>query len=719
MRPAGGACSAKAEQSPETTPSGLQANTVHVFAAYPDAACKTELATSKAFPTLPPKPAKPRTLTDEDPYGLTLQATVSGSAPLRHWEIARQKEGQADWEPWEKVEQAGNALDYRAKGFKTLDRTWRFRVRATNASGTGEASDPSDWTTLPPDRSARPVFRDENGNDLSIPNQHYVQHRPIDPLQLPEAGGGDGLLTYRLTPDPPDGLVFDPLARTLSGTPLEALAKTLYAYIAKDEDEDETRLTFHITVDANSVPRFLEEARDHDLVQHREVKPYILPEAEGGDPPLTYALEPALPHGLVLNEDTRTISGTPRVPWEETTYLWTVTDENGDRARTPFVLTVRQNRVPAFARGVEDRTWLQGSPVEPLVLPEAEGGDGPLAYALTPALPRGLTLDAKSRALAGTPAEPSPKTRYTWTASERDEDDPDQVSLTFHLTVKEDLRPHFAGSAQVPDQAYVRHRAIRPLQLPRAEGGNPPLAYVLEPPELPQGLAFDAESRTLSGTPAELWEEAVYSYRAQDEDGDRTEPLTFRLRVDHPVPGKPAGLEALPGNMQATLRWMDPGDTTITGYEVRYEGNGQRQDWQRIPESGASTVSHRISGLRNGVTYAFRLRATSAAGKGLPSDPVRATPEAPKAEARVVKHALANLAGVLTESSTQAIKRRFQGGLLPAQFTFGGYRLFDQGFDPKTQAGTPLGGVPACRYLERTIQRPLRPGTGALAAGTA
>ena len=179
LRPAGGACSAKAEQSPETTPGGLQANTVHVFAAYPDAACKTELAVSRAFPTLPPKPAKPQTLTDQDPYELTLQASVSGSAPLRHWEIARQKEGKADWEPWEKVEQAGNALDYRAKGFKTLDRTWRFRVRAANASGTGEASDPSDWTTLPPDRSARPVFRDENGNDLSIPNQHYVQHRPL------------------------------------------------------------------------------------------------------------------------------------------------------------------------------------------------------------------------------------------------------------------------------------------------------------------------------------------------------------------------------------------------------------------------------------------------------------------------------------------------------------------------------------------------------------
>ena len=580
LRPAGGACSAKAEQSPETTPGGLQANTVHVFAAYPDAACKTELAASRAFPTLPPKPAKPQTLTDEDPYELTVQASVSGSAPLRHWEITRQKEGKADWEPWEKVEQAGNALDYRAKGFKTLDRTWRFRVRAANASGTGEASDPSDWTTLPPDRSARPVFRDEDGNDLSIPNQHYVQQRPIDPLQLPEASGGDGPLTYRLTPDPPDGLVFDPLARTLSGTPLEALAKTLYAYVARDEDKDETRLTFHITVAANSVPRFLEEARDQDLVQHREIEPYVLPEAEGGDPPLAYALEPALPHGLVLNEDTRTISGTPKVPWEETTYLWTVTDGNGDRARTPFVLTVRQNRVPAFAHGVEDRTWTQDSPVEPLVLPEAEGGDGPLAYALTPALPRGLTLDAKSRTLAGTPAEPSPKTRYTWTASERDEDDPDQVSLAFHLTVKEDLKPHFAGSARVPDQAYVRHQAIRPLQLPRAEGGNPPLAYTLEPPELPRGLVFDAESRTLSGTPAELWEEAVYSYRAQDEDDDRTEPLTFRLRVDHPVPGKPAGLEALPGNMQATLRWLDPGDTTITGYEVRYEGNGRRQDWQ-------------------------------------------------------------------------------------------------------------------------------------------
>ena len=66
---------------------------------------------------------------------------------------------------------------------------------------------------------------------------------------LPEADGGDGELTYSLSPDLPEGLSFAPATRTLSGTPSEA-GEFSMTYTAADADGDEAAFTFTITVEA-------------------------------------------------------------------------------------------------------------------------------------------------------------------------------------------------------------------------------------------------------------------------------------------------------------------------------------------------------------------------------------------------------------------------------------------------------------------------------------
>ena len=64
---------------------------------------------------------------------------------------------------------------------------------------------------------------------------------------LPEAEGGDGELTYTLSPDPPAGLSYAADTRTISGTPTAAGEYTM-TYTAADEDGDEAAFTFTITV---------------------------------------------------------------------------------------------------------------------------------------------------------------------------------------------------------------------------------------------------------------------------------------------------------------------------------------------------------------------------------------------------------------------------------------------------------------------------------------
>ena len=85
---------------------------------------------------------------------------------------------------------------------------------------------------------------------------------------LPRAEG-DVEVTYRLEPNAPPGLVVDPNAGTLSGTPTEPMKAKDYSWIARDVDGDEGKTTVNIEVVSN-----LKEAR----ARLKAINESILPE---------------------------------------------------------------------------------------------------------------------------------------------------------------------------------------------------------------------------------------------------------------------------------------------------------------------------------------------------------------------------------------------------------------------------------------------------------
>ncbi|MDD9999135.1 MAG: hypothetical protein OXQ89_15470, partial [Rhodospirillaceae bacterium] len=81
-------------------------------------------------------------------------------------------------------------------------------------------------------------------------NQTYTVGTAIDTLTLPEARGGDGALTYSLSPKVP-GLAFNATTRRLTGTPTVA-ANYNMTYSVKDQDGDTDTLTFSIIVQGSA-----------------------------------------------------------------------------------------------------------------------------------------------------------------------------------------------------------------------------------------------------------------------------------------------------------------------------------------------------------------------------------------------------------------------------------------------------------------------------------
>ena len=75
------------------------------------------------------------------------------------------------------------------------------------------------------------------------------------------------------------------------------------------------------------------------------------------------------------------------------------------------------------------------------------------------------------------------------------------------------------------------------------------------------------------------------------------------------APDTPFGLSATPGNGQVMLSWVQPsGGAALTDYEYEQAGT-----WT---STGGKAPSHTVTGLNNGQTYMFRVRAVNTLGNG-------------------------------------------------------------------------------------------------------
>ncbi len=397
-----------------------------------------------------------------------------------------------------------------------------------------------------PDPNTQPVF------SRQVPAQKWTKDKPVS-VTLPEATGGEGALSYNLSPKPPAGVTFNQSTRLLSGTPAGTQAATTYTYTASDADEDTSAgdtatQSFTITVaeppGPDAAPVFGESAPDLHWFKDQPTGAVVLPPAAGGNGALTYRLAPPPPDGVSFDPLTRTLAGTPTGAQGAVIYTYTAGDADAntaasDEATLSFEITVHaEDTAPAFTKQAEDLAWEKDQPTGAVVLPDAAGGNGDLTYKLAPEPPAGVTFDPLTRTLAGAPTGTQDVVTYTWTASDEDGNTAasDTASQTFSITVAEpDTAPAFEEEA--PDLQWAKDESIGSVVLPAATGGNGELIYALSP-KPPAGVTFDPATRTLSGAPTVKQAAETYTYTATDADGNTdasdTATQSFTIAVKGP-----------------------------------------------------------------------------------------------------------------------------------------------------------------------------------------
>ena len=324
---------------------------------------------------------------------------------------------------------------------------------------------------------------------------------------LDPATGGDSDLEYNAAPLPP-GLTFIQSNRTISGTPTTQ-GTTTVEYTATDGDDtatkvddDVARRSFNIVVyPVPTLPAVSNVMATQDAVFTLE-----LPAVLGGRGDFEYTANP-LPDGLTFVESTRTITGTPTTV-QDIDVTYKVTDADDDTASVEFKISVSEGDTSPTLQSISDQYARKDSPFS-FTLPRPAGGNAPYTYTATP-LPTGLSFNESELMIKGTPTQVE-DVSVTYTVTDVDLD---VASRSFTIHVSDDLMPSFSDI----DDFEARVDSPFSTVLPEAISGDLPITYTAT--NLPDGLTFAPDSRTISGTPTSTATKTV-TYGAEDEDGDK------------------------------------------------------------------------------------------------------------------------------------------------------------------------------------------------------
>ena len=611
---------------------------------------------------LPGRPGAPTLTPGDGQIAVSWTAPAANGSAIIDYDVRWRKTGQAPVPDWSEPGTDATSTDLTATitGLDNDDE-YEVQVRAQNSVGAGAWSDSHKATPVETDTA--PAF----DTNASINDQPYTVGSAVS-VELPEASGGNGTLSYTMSPTLPAGLSLS--GRTISGAPTVSQEQASYTYTVSDSDAntaatDTDTLALKISVAPAKAPT---------------------PSAALGDGEVTLTWDKPADTGI-SGWQTKTDSG----DWADATVSGT--SELSTTVDTLTNGTAYSFRIRAHAGSGADRVF--GDPSDAVSetpattpgkpdKPDLSVGDEKLVVTWTAPDKRGSDIvdyDLRWRKTDAT----------TWDGPDTDETSTD---LTATIT---DLDNNFEYEVQVRAENSVGAGDWSESQraTPKAthvEAGNPPASdsvwtATLGAAALSNGMVgyrHTPSEGTLSDRTFTL-EEKEYSVVAAAIDPDpddntlyfsvsstgalrsdfdglalfigarsfhfddaRYNPGIFNWQVgafsmtdgesyavaisgsSSTAPGKPRGLTLAAGDQKVDVSWSAPlshGGLGVSDYDVRYRPSGTSA-WTELDDTTDSTdTSATLTGLTNDIVYEVQARAENQLGAGAWSDAAQATPD--------------------------------------------------------------------------------------------
>lgn len=335
----------------------------------------------------------------------------------------------------------------------------------------------------------------------------YILNQPIPTLTLSNLGGQASY--WSLSPDLPQGLVFDNASGTISGTAIVLSGLNTYIVTASNTIAASS-VTLGIIVNP-PIPS-ISNLADQTFVQSVPINPLTF--NNRGGLVQQWSISPDLPDNLNLSAIGQ-ISGTPRDTQPLTRYTISASNATGvDSA----IVNIQTNPSTPSIDLVASQEFTQGVAITPIEFVNVAGVAS--TWSINPALPSGLNFEIETdRAIiSGIPSAITASVTYTVTASNIT----GSVDSSVILLVKQGP-PILANLA---NKTYIQNTIINPFSSTNT-GSTATIWFVS--PNLPGGLSLNSNTGEISGTPLGVSDFVTYTITAGNTSGTGSTRVAIKI----------------------------------------------------------------------------------------------------------------------------------------------------------------------------------------------